>query len=86
MELTKTLVCSFALLSLCFGNAVADEDDMSGLVQKDFSKSYTGLDNTSIINYRPKDCDFSVNQLSKKHTSIFDKTSTGTSDQTTTPQ
>lgn len=67
-------VFTFALL-LLGTNYVRAEDKM---VQTDFTKAYTGLDDTAIINYKPKDCDFQVNQASQSHVSIFDKTATQT--------
>ena len=87
MKFTKAFTLAFALLLLGMSSAKAgDNTDMTGLIQKNFEKAYTGMENTTIINYRPKDCDFQVNQQSN-HTSIFDKTNRTVVDETaTTPQ
>lgn len=78
MRTIKISALAFLLLLLSVNYAKA-ADPVDKMVQTDFSKAYTGLENTTIISSKPKDCDFQVSQASKNYTSIFDKTAqTGT--------
>jgi hypothetical protein len=78
MKFTRSITLVFALLLLGMNYVLADDITDNNMIQKDFDHPYTGLDKGTIINYKPKDCDFQVNQGSKNYTSVFDKTAPST--------
>lgn len=78
MRLTRSFTLVFALLLLGINCVFAADTTDDKMIQSDFDKPYTGLDKATIINYKPKDCDFQVNQGPKNYTSVFGNTTPST--------